>query len=77
MPFNESLHNELILFVIKLQSSWVIFLKEEPLGKIYLINSWFFSIVPFCLEACGSQKNKWVIYSLVDWIHSILLTSKN
>ena len=53
--FKETLGVELICDARRKQSSWVNPAKEVPLGKIYLINSWFFSIEPFCQEQLGSQ----------------------
>ena len=53
--FKEILGVELMWEAIKLQSSWVRLAKEVPLGRIYLIYSWFFSIEPFCQEQEGSQ----------------------
>ena len=53
--FKDSLHKLFMWLAIILQSFWVKFLNVVFLGKTYLINSWFFSIPPFCQEAEGSQ----------------------
>ena len=55
MLFKDNLGTELIWEASLKQASWVRKAKEVPLGKIYLIYSWFFSIEPFCQEQLGSQ----------------------
>ena len=53
---SDFLGTELICEARRLQSSWVNPAKDVPLGRTYLIYSWFFSIEPFCQDALGSQK---------------------
>ena len=53
---SDFLGTELICDARRWQSSCVSLAKDVPLGKTYLIYSWFFSIEPFCQDALGSQK---------------------